>query len=231
MTSPEKDNHAHIVKICQNNEWFGRPKDSIKFFSQPLVPVVTIEGYWSTTDTQTQTLKPGGHGMLWKLALENGVFDWLAEHKRKKLLIRQINNPIAGVDNGLLAFTGLGCAENKTFGFASCPRVLNTPEGMDVLFEIPLNGKYEYRLSNVEYTEFEKNGIQDVPLEPGSRYSAFPCNTNILFADLQTVRHAAENFPIPGLLINMKNEAPFIDKEGHKTQVKAGRLESTIRKM
>lgn len=40
MTSPEKDNHAHVLAICEEKQWFGRPKESFRFFCQPLVPTV-----------------------------------------------------------------------------------------------------------------------------------------------------------------------------------------------
>ena len=33
----------------------------------------------------------------------------------------------------------------------------------------------------VEYCEFERNGIEDRPLTPDENYSQFPSNTNILF--------------------------------------------------
>src|ERR1700722_7862634 len=38
MTSSEKDNHRHILSLCEERNWFGRPKDSFRFFCQPVVP-------------------------------------------------------------------------------------------------------------------------------------------------------------------------------------------------
>lgn len=228
MTSLEKNNHQEIITLCEENDWFGRPKESIRFFIQSQVPVVTREGNWSTRGPLDLTLKPGGHGLLWKLALEAGIFDWMESQNRSKLLIRQINNPIAGIDQGLLAFLGIGCHEDKSFGFASCPRVLDTPEGMNVFIEKKNDQGYEYCLTNIEYTDFEQKGIQDIPEHSNSIYSAFPSNTNILFADIQAVRQAVQKCPIPGLLINMKNKVPSLDKNGNVIQVEGGRLESTM---
>jgi hypothetical protein len=109
MTSQEKNNHAHVVGICESLNWFGRPKDSIRFFTQPLVPTVNQNGDWCIPHPLKPVLKPGGHGAIWKLARDEGIFDWLEKQGRKKALVRQINNPIAGLDYGLLAFTGFGC--------------------------------------------------------------------------------------------------------------------------
>jgi UTP---glucose-1-phosphate uridylyltransferase len=228
MTSHEKDNHTHILAICEFNQWFGRPRESFRFFIQPMVPVITIKGDWSMTGPLQIAFKPGGHGMLWKAAEEAHIFDWLISQNREKILIRQINNPCAGTDHGLLAFLGFGFKNRAVFGFASCPRLLNAHEGMNVLIETKTDQGYEYRLTNIEYTDFEIKHIQDVPQEKGSPYSAFPSNTNILFADIKEIKKMAENCPIPGLLINMKTKVSSIDKDGNKALVEGGRLESTM---
>jgi UTP---glucose-1-phosphate uridylyltransferase len=228
MTSHEKGNHQHILEICEEHHWFGRPKESIRCIVQPLIPVVTIEGNWCTTGPLQLTLKPGGHGVLWQVALETGIFNWLASQKRRKILIRQINNPIAAMDNGLLIFAGLGIKKNKFFGFASCGRLLNSPEGMDVLIEKHAKDGFEYCLTNVEYTEFENKGLKDTPLFSDSPYSTFPSNTNILFADIEEISRIAREHPFPGLLINMKSKASYIDKEGRGSFIESGRLEATM---
>ncbi len=229
MTSHEKNNHRHIQTICEQKQWFGRGREAFFFFIQPLAPVITKEGHWSLKEPLKLTLKPTGHGVLWKLAADSGAFDWLEKQGRKKAVVRQINNPLAGTDTTLLAFAGYGQRYDKAFGFASCPRFLNASEGMDVLCEKMLSESlYEYSLTNVEYTEFVKYGIKDEPEEPGSQYSAFPCNTNILFADLQAMRKAVQQCVIPGMLCNLKSKANFIDEEGKAREVPAGRLESTM---
>lgn len=51
--------------------------------------------------------------------------------------------------------------------------------------------QYDYGLTNIEYTEFDRLGITDQPLEGASgaaQLSVFPANTNVLYVDL----HAAE---------------------------------------
>lgn len=228
MTSEEKGNHGHILDILEKNRWFNRPKENYFIFTQPLVPVISIKGDWVMTVPGSLLLKPGGHGVIWKLAKEKGAFEWLQIHKRTKALLRQINNPIAGVDDGLLAFLGVGMDGNKDFGFSSCPRYLNAAEGMDISIEKPVSGGVEYRISNIEYPEFAKNGIQDVPEQAGSPYSIFPANTNILFVSLDAVQEAIKKDPIPGMLINMKTKVSYTDEKGENKEVRVGRLESTM---
>lgn len=228
MTSEEKNNEHHIRRICEKSNWFGRPKDSFFFFKQPLTPVITKEGDWAVTGPLKILLKPGGHGVLWKLARDKGVYDWLKKQNYDHLIVRQINNPIAGVDLGLLALAGIGCRDQKAFGFASCERLLNATEGMDVLVEKKWEKEFDYCISNIEYTEFEKLGISDAPLAPGSPYSIFPANTNILFGYIPSIQEAIAISPLPGLLLNMKNKVSCLNSDGEYREIEAGRLETTM---
>ncbi|MFT4553404.1 MAG: hypothetical protein ACI9S8_002042 [Chlamydiales bacterium] len=228
MTSLEKHNHSRITTLLETNNWYGRDKDSFRLFTQSSVPVINEEGNWSMLAPLTLNLKPGGHGSIWKFAKDNLIFEWLQLHKRKKTLVRQINNPVAGTDHTLLAFTGIGCSEDMDFGFASCHRTVGAAEGVNVIKETKTGKGYEYTISNIEYTDFAKLNIEDSPVTPGSTYSRFPSNTNILFADLKTLEKTAEEHPIPGMLINMKNTAPYIAPDGKVSEIKAGRLESTM---
>lgn len=223
MTSEEKDNHRHVLQICEENHWFGRPKESFRLFAQPLVPAVDEKGNWYKIGSCRPLLKPGGHGAIWKLARDVGVFDWLRSLGRQKALVRQINNPMAGVDYGLVAFTGIGFQRDMSFGFASCCRRVSSAEGIVVLKE----AEGQIALTNIEYCDFVKKGIQDEPMIAGGEYSRFTSNTNILFADLQAVEKAVNSHPFPGLLMNLK-PAQLTDETGLERQVVLGRLESTM---
>jgi len=217
MTSQEKMNHAEIVHLCEKANWYGRGKESFFFIIQPLTPVITIEGNWAMAGPCELFLKPGGHGVIWKLAKDMGALDWLQKQKRSALLVRQINNPIAGVDNGLLALAGYGFKHKLAFGFTSCPRLENMHEGMNVLKE----KEGSFAISNLEYTEFANLKIKDEKKE------LFVANTNILFASIKEVMQAVESMPIPGMLVNMKLP---VQTWRHKklVSVDGARLESTM---
>lgn len=227
MTSHEKDNHRRILALCERCGWFGRPKESFNFFIQPLVPMVAYDGLWAVKGPLQPVFKPGGHGVMWKAAEDAGIFAWFEGMQRGKVIVRQINNPMAGLDFGLLALAGLGCRTERAFGFASCERVVGAAEGMNVVRTVKHQGAYECSITNVEYTDFKKCGIPDVPKSPDSPFSRFPANTNILFADLNAVRDALENCTIPGVLINMKSKVLCQGPEG-AVEKNAGRLESTM---
>jgi hypothetical protein len=227
MTSFEKNNHDHVMKILEENRWFNRPKELFYIVPQPLVPVVDEKGDWILSDDLKWVMKPGGHGVIWKLAIDTGMFSWFESLGRKKALVRQINNPIAGLDYGLLAFLGIGWKKNKKFGFASCPRLLRAAEGVNVLIENKVDGKSSIVLTNIEYCDFARFGIQDLPLKEGEPYSRFSSNTNLLFVDLLSIQKAVQECPLPGLLLNLK-KGTFTNANGLKKEAVLGRLESTM---
>lgn len=224
MTSYENDNHHKILELLAQNLWFGRNQEDFQFFIQPLVPIITEEGNWCVHGTYDVIMKPGGHGVLWKLAKEKGVLHWLKARKRKKALVRQINNPMAGTDYGLLAFLGIGLKNDMRFGFASCPRAYNAAEGINVVIEKASN---EFVLTNIEYCDFSKYGIQDVVQSPKNEYSQFPSNTNILFADLDAIEAAIDSNPFPGMLVNAK-PISYVDSNGIVVEKKVSRLETIM---
>ncbi|MGE5195947.1 MAG: UTP--glucose-1-phosphate uridylyltransferase [Anaerolineae bacterium] len=227
MTSLEKDNHSQILSICEEKKWFGRSKESFRFFCQPSVPTMNREGKWCLQASMQLLLKPGGHGVIWKLARDKGIFDWLFLQNKRKALIRQINNPIAGCDHGLFALIGLGCEGDKLFGFASCPREMKANEGVNVLIERQKKGAYEYVLSNIEYCDFAKFKFFDEQSTSKSQFGKLSSNTNILFVDLKAVLDAVSLCPIPGMLVNLKKTA-YRNEIGEIVEEEIARLESTM---
>jgi UTP---glucose-1-phosphate uridylyltransferase len=219
MTSREKENHSHILKTCEEANWFNRPKEMFRLFCQPLVPTIDKQGNWALKAPMQLLLKPGGHGVIWKLAQTEGIFDWLEHLGRKKALVRQINNPIAGVDYGLLAFLGFGCGGDKLFGFASCPSHPNAKEGINVLVERKREEGFEYLLTNVEYCDAKKIELFDI--------SKFFSNTNLLFADLKAVQKAVAQCPFPGKIVNFK-KATYRTETGDVKEEEIARLETMM---
>ena len=227
MTSKVHQNHDQIQKICIKNHWFGRGKKNFKFLIQPSVPVFNREGKWCLKKPLELFLRPSGHGALWLLANKQGIFRWLKLLGKKKILVRQINNPIGGIDYGLTAFLGIGHLQKKLFGFASCKRRVHAHEGVNVLKVSREKTKQKVSLTCIEYCDFEKFGIEDKPQDSNKKYSYFPSNTNILFADLEAIEKAARKILFPGLLINFRKSSHFDHVYGEKNE-EIARLETTM---
>jgi hypothetical protein len=217
MTSEEKMNDQEIVSICEEADWFGRGKESFLRLLQPLTPVITIDGNWATVAPGEFLLKPGGHGALWKIAHDQKAFEWLRAAGRRAVIVRQINNPLAGSDSGLVLLAGFGTRYNMSFGFTSCPARPGAQEGMNVLKET----RKGFFISNLEYTEFEKKRSHNISREN------FPANTNILFAGIEAMKKAVSNLPLPGMIVNTKLEVPTW-RAGEFLHMPGARLELTM---
>lgn len=227
MTSDEKNNHDHIISIFEENNWFKRDKKSFYFIKQLSAPLITQSGHWALHSPLKLALKPSGHGVIWHLMAKTKAYEFLNSYKRTKAIVRQINNPIAGVDYLILAFMGIAIQNNKAFGFASCPRMTGCKEGVNVLREEKQKDGFFYNISNVEYTDFEKQDIEK-KLTSNTNISKYPSNTNILFADLNEIKKVSAYNPFPGLTINLKTKVFTKDVNGKITQQNAGRLESMM---
>jgi len=211
MTSEEKGGTSQVYKNLNEKSWFGRCLEDVFLFSQPLVPAMDKQGKWSLVEKGKLLLKPGGHGVVWKLAKESGAFDWLKNRGKTKALMRQINNLAAGVDFGLLAFLGIGFDENKDIGFAACPCSKGVSEGVNVVVE----SEQGVCLTNIEYCERVKN-------LPSSL-----ANTNLLFVSIETIEQLLKSCSIPGMLVNAK-KIKVRDGAGHIQEKEVLRLESTM---
>ncbi|GLI61415.1 hypothetical protein VaNZ11_003610 [Volvox africanus] len=259
MTSDAKGNHDRISRLLADINWAGRSPENFRLFRQPMVPVVGVEdGRWLLSRPMGPMMKPGGHGAIWKLMWDEGVFDWLIkDHGRRAALVRQISNPMAGMDTTLLALAGAGFARRSggaaAFGFMSCERAVGAAEGMNVLQErrrwVPEDGSsasgggrwvYEYGVTNVEYTEFERLGLNDEAVSANSKTSVFPANTNVLYVGLygakkivaEAVARADGEQLLPGLIFNLNKKVSYTDPlDGSTRQVTAGRMESTMQNL
>nr|XP_010907871.1 UTP--glucose-1-phosphate uridylyltransferase 3, chloroplastic [Elaeis guineensis] len=233
MTSSVKNNHQHITALLERLEWFGRGRQNFQLFEQPLVPVVAAEnGQWLTSSPFIPVCKPGGHGAIWKLANDKGIFNWFYSHGRKGATVRQVSNVVAATDLTLLALAGLGLRHKKKLGFASCQRNLGATEGINVLLEKQnLDGQRAYGITCIEYTEFEKYGIRDMPISLRSLQAEFPANTNILYVDLcaaEKVGSSQDASCLPGMVLNLKKPISYVDHLGIQRSAYGGRLECTM---
>jgi UDP-N-acetylglucosamine pyrophosphorylase len=203
MTSDETNNDKRIKELLKENHYFGRPEESFLFIRQPMVPVVDLHGKWVVD--QELLFKPSGHGALWMAAINQSIFAELKTRGYEFALIRQINNPIIGMDYNLLAFMGIGVKEKKKFGFFVTPRLKGQAEGAIVFKEV----NQSKVVSNVEYCNIENVELTD----------DFPANTNLLFLRLDSIEEAIQANPYPGSLLNFKLA---------KDSIPIGRLELTM---
>jgi UDP-N-acetylglucosamine pyrophosphorylase len=220
MTSKEQGNDRKIESLLEQQGYFRKSKEQIKRVIQPLVPLFDLEGNFALKAPLTLLVKPGGHGVLWRLMYLRGVFDWLQVKKIQHLVIRQINNPLGGIDSALLGLVGVGSLENQLFGFASCPRMEGMAEGVNVLKE----RCEKSALSNLEYTSF---GAIEKKNPTFFTHQTFFANTNMLYANVQSMKELSQQVVAPGPIVNKKSDFSLLEK-GQLVRKAACRLESTM---
>ncbi|QDZ18034.1 UTP--glucose-1-phosphate uridylyltransferase [Chloropicon primus] len=247
MTSDAKGNHEHITQLCKDNDWFGRRSDCFSLFRQPLVPVVNgQDGKWLVSGKFEILMKPSGHGAIWKLMYDREVLQWLGRHNRKSALVRQISNPMAATDTTMIALAGKGHSGGHTFGFASCERKVGASEGCNVLksYVDSTDEAVRHAITCVEYTEFEKYGMEDSGHQnsEGEEVSRFPANTNILYFDVERVQSKLDegaklgqrgtSIILPGMIFNRKKTLRYTNMlTGEQEEVKGGRLECSMQNL
>ena len=168
--------------------------------------------------------KPGGHGVIWKLADDEGALSWLRDQGVEALIIRQINNPLAGLDHALSSLLGWGLTQEKSFGFAGIERIPGLAEGLLVLMMREHGKTVECSISNIEYTKFASLAREHPELLENG---ICPANTNTLFATLKSIEEALHILPIPGVVVNAKTCVDMVEG-GICTKRPAARLESTM---
>ncbi len=209
MTSEENETEIlHHIAVC--HAW-GRPPHSIRCFRQPSVPVLTETGKWATDPEGRYLFQPGGHGAIWRCAEQQGILDWFTDLGVTSLFIRQINNPMGGLDHGLLSLLGLGVWKNKDFGYLSCPRDPLVSEGVLALTQ----SKDGYSIRNIEYTEYHE-------MDPHI-LASLTANTNLLYIRMATLRKLVASGWEGGTVLNMKQSVTCRGQ-----QVRIGRLESMM---
>lgn len=224
MTSTEKNNDHHIQTMGKESNWYGHRQDAIRRMIQPLVPVVDVEGQLAMAAPLQLALKPGGHGVIWKLAVDSGALQWLTFHGIDAAVVRQVNNPLAGLDQALPTLLGYGMSHKKAFGFLSCPSKPGFAEGLNVLSLQKTGSSALATISNIEYTQF--TALKKL-LPALFQEGVCPANTNVLYINLHEINGALSRAPIPGMIVNAKTAVDVI-KDGQTIKRTGGRLESCM---
>ena len=220
MTSLEKQNDHHIEAMGEEANWFGRPRNAIRRMIQPMVPVIDTDGQLAMTGPLQLAMKPGGHGVVWKLAKDSGSLDWLSSLGIDAALMRQVHNPLAGLDRNLALLAGYGRSKEMSFGFLSSPSAPGLAEGMNVL-DMHSDGTDRVgAITNIEYTQFSL-------LKTISAGAVCPANANILFVSLPAIDRSLAKNPIPGMIVNAKTRVDVV-KDGQTPTKYGARLESCM---
>ncbi len=81
--SPRRRALLHLACRQRSCTLVAALRACVRVRRQPLVPVVSVaDGQWLLDGVMQPMAKPGGHGAIWKLMWDEGVFDWLCSKVR-----------------------------------------------------------------------------------------------------------------------------------------------------
>lgn len=104
MTSPE--NNDDTIKFFENKNYFGYPKDKIKFFKQDVLPLLNKDGKLIMDEDGLIKEASNGNGGVFDLLNRNGIIEEMKQTGIKWMFIGPIDNLLAKyIDPLLLGLT------------------------------------------------------------------------------------------------------------------------------
>ncbi len=95
MTS--SDNHRDTVGFFKQNRYFGLNPDMVHFFSQGVLPAVTLNGQLILKDNVRLYTSPNGHGGSLKALWDSGLLIKLMDAGYEDLFYCQVDNPLVRI--------------------------------------------------------------------------------------------------------------------------------------
>lgn len=184
MTS--KDNNDDTIAFFEKMNYFGYPKETIKFFIQAEKPLVSKQGKLIIGEDNLIKFASNGNGEIYNSMEKNGIIADMQEKDIKWVSITGIDNILAKIVDPLLI--GITICQNNFI--ASKSIVKNTPKESGGVF-----AKADGKPGVIEYIELPDE-IANIKDE----------NNEYIFGDMNFVNHL---FTIEALQIIANKELPY----------------------
>ena len=107
MTS--KENNDETEEFFEKNNYFGYPKDAIKFFIQDEIPMLDINGKVIMTEEGLIKQAPNGHGGIFEAMFKNNVVEDMKNNGVEWIFVGPVDNPLVKMVDEIL----IGVAVDK----------------------------------------------------------------------------------------------------------------------
>ena len=142
MTSTE--NNDKTQEFFEEHEYFGYPKEKIKFFKQGNLPLISEEGKLLVDEKFNIKYAADGNGCIYKAMRKNGIIEDMKEKGIKWVFIGSVDNALLNMVDPILL--GLTVSQNNMIGSKSV--VKRSPEEPVGVF-----CKKNNKPAVIEYTE------------------------------------------------------------------------------
>ena len=145
MTS--RENNKQTEDFFEENNYFGYPKNYIKFFIQGELPMIDKEGKIILDENGLVKLAADGHGGIFEAMFKNNIVDDMHKKQVEWVFIGPIDNPLVKMIDEIF----IGIAVDKKVLAAGKSLVKKGPEEKVGVF-----CKKQGKPSVIEYTEISK---------------------------------------------------------------------------
>ncbi|MGC8541744.1 MAG: UTP--glucose-1-phosphate uridylyltransferase [Phycisphaerae bacterium] len=117
-------NHQATVDFWNQHNYFGLPESQVMFFSQDMLPAVSLEGKVLLETPGTLALSPNGHGGSLLALYKSGALADMRKRGITQISYFQVDNPIVRCVDPL--FLGLHEIENADMSSKILPKISST---------------------------------------------------------------------------------------------------------
>lgn len=150
MTS--KENNSETIEFFEKNNYFGYPKEDVKFFMQGEIPMVDKKGKILLTEEGLIKQAANGHGGVFESMFKNNIVDDMKARGVEWVFVGPVDNPLVQMTDEVM----IGYAKAKNAPAIGKSIVKANPEEKVGVF-CKRNGKP----SVVEYTEITKEMAEE----------------------------------------------------------------------
>ena len=161
MTSQE--NHEETQAFFESHGFFGLKRNQVHFFSQGMLPTLTLEGKLILKDAENLLANPDGHGGSLKALYESGLTGWLKGQGITEIFYCQVDNPLAKVADP--AFIGYHLREKADISTKVVRR-----RGLEE--KVGIYGMVNGKPAIIEYSEFSPEDYRSLDERGNIRYWA-----------------------------------------------------------
>ncbi len=203
MTSEE--NNDITEKFFEKNDYFGYPKDSIRFFVQGQYPMIDVNGKILINEEGLAKEAADGHGGVYIAMLKNGIFEDMKKRGIKWVVVGGVDNVLVKMFDPIF----IGLYVKQGYPAASKSVVKSYPEEKVGVF-CKKNGKP----SIIEYTELSEEMANDRDENGELKYGE--SNIIVHIFELETMEKISKNI-LPYHPAFKK--ADYMDEKGNMIKV------------
>ncbi len=181
------DNHEDTVRFFHGNRHFGLAPDSVRFFSQGVLPAISPDGRLILRDEVHFYTNPNGHGGSLKALSDSGLLARLIAGGYEELFYCQVDNPLVRIaDPVFLGHHSMMDAQVST----KVVRRRSVEEKVGVYLDV------DGRQAVIEYSDLDEDHMRALDDQGGILYWAG--NTAIHIFSLSFIRDLnSDGFALP----------------------------------